>query len=111
MPASLFRTPRVELKAKLGGSSQGMAVTMFGDPVRLDRTSYRYLLSDPNAEIRGQARQHQEGIGYFWSGVAVGVPYVPRSPNLPHSSAISFLRQMYNCTLMGLNDDGKIMLD
>ena len=91
---------------------QNVALTLLDAPVKLFRKSYGHLadvlLKD---DQRAAIKQHPEGVGYYWKGCSTGPPILPRKPCLPESQALEFLRDMYEGTLMGLNDEGKIMLD
>ena len=95
---------------KVGDLENNVKVTLFGDEVRLFRKAHRHLADSIRVEDREAIRLHPECIGHYWRGVSSS-PIFPREPYLPESNALDFLRQVYEETLMTLNDEGKIMLD
>jgi hypothetical protein len=91
---------------------QGSSITLFGDLLRLFRSDYDYLFWCPlNENEREDLINHPEGIGYYWRGCSTGPPILPREPCLPESNALKFFHELYETTLNGMDDNGKIVLD
>lgn len=100
-----------DLAALLVSDIETADICLFDAPLRVVRRGYDHVLGFLNEKELQLVREHQFGIGYVWRGCSVGAPVSPRQPCFPRSNALEFIQEVYGGELMGLNSEGKIILD